>query len=281
MLFIIIFLWALNISYSNNSRINEFNNISESSKEFKELTKEKELWKATENIWFKIIDWIRYIFTWVLIILIIYAWIQMILSQWTDDDQLSKAKRSIWYAIVWMIFINFPMEIYKWLVSDRGWWIITIVNIDIFKNIVKNILTAIEIVIAWIAIFILVYEWIKLIVNSRKEEEAIKNAKQKIIRIIIALISIWFIEIWILFLKTWDIENSTSIFQSIANLALYAAWPIAIFFIALAWYYYIFSNWDDEKVKKWKNIIINTSIWIIILLCIYVLLNDISLLNFN
>jgi hypothetical protein len=61
-----------------------------------------------------------------------------------------------------------------------------------------------------------------------------------------------------------------------SNLALFFAWPIAIFFLTLAWYYYITSNGDEERVKKAKAIVINTVIATLILLASYTFLLDLQ-----
>ena len=217
-----------NISFAEN--IKWFNDIKNVNNE------EKTLKDTIESTWWKIIDWVRYIFSAVLITLIIYSWVRMVMSMWTDDDSLSKAKRSFRYALIWIL---------------------------------------------WVSIFILVLEWIKLITWARNNDNAFDKSKWKIKWVVLALIFLWFIELWKSFLWSWSIDElSTNIFSQVANLALYISAPIALFFLTLAWYYYIFSNWDEGKTKKWKNIIINTSVWVVILLCLYVLLNDISLLKF-
>ena len=52
------------------------------------------------------------------------------------------------------------------------------------------------------------------------------------------------------------------------------AWPIVIFFLTMAGYYYITANWDEDKVKKWKNIVVNVLLATAILLISYIFLND-------
>lgn len=234
----------------------------------------KNLSEATITAWIKIIDWFRIVFSAILVLFIVYSGIQMVLSMWTDDDSLSKSKKSLWYAIIWMIFVNFPIIIY----NSIYWWDNLFLNVEWFKVLFQNLLTALQILIGWIAVFILVYEWIKVI--TKHKDDALKNAKSKIRWVITGLIFLWFIEVWKIFLRSWEITQASWIFKSLANLVLYISWPVAIFFICLAWYYYIFSNWDEDKTKKWKSIIINTSLWVILILCIYILLHDISLLNF-
>lgn len=244
------------------------------------LTSETNLWEAVKDVWFSAIDIVRYVFSGVLLIFIVYAWAQMIMSMWTNEDDLSKAKRTLRYSIIWIAFLNFPIAIYNWL---SGAWFSSsylFVAESNFKEIVNQIAFFLEILVWAVAIFIVVLTWIQLI-TSRWREEKITEAKNKITWVIIALIFIWFIEIWKSFIFSWNMETWTKIFSTMANLALYLAWPVALFFLTLAWYYYIIAAWDEEKTKKWKAIVINTLIAVAILLCSYVLLNDISTLDFK
>lgn len=273
-IWIFLFFSIFSLQTANWESIDWLNNV----RNTQIIIKDENIWETAKKTWYNIINWFRVVFSGILILFIVYAWIQMVMSMWTDDDSLSKAKRSLWYAIIWIIFINFPIDIYEsiyWKSSSN-----LFINSNVFPKLLNNILTAMEILIWWIVIFILVLEWIKLIVKSREEEESFKNAKSKIRWVIIWLVFLWFIRVWKNFLISWSINEAWNIFNALANLALYIAWPTAIFFLCLAWYYYIFSNWDEDKAKKWKTIVINTSIWVILILCIYILLIDISLLKF-
>ncbi|RAL57856.1 hypothetical protein BLD25_00675 [Candidatus Gracilibacteria bacterium GN02-872] len=248
----------------------------------KALSNYKDLENASQDVGFKVINWFRWVFSGILLILIIYAGAQMVMSTGTDDDQLSKAKRTIWYSIIGLIFINFPLEIYRAIKYEgtSGTGNLFIYE-ELFRKVLTNILRAIQILLAAIAVFVLVYEGIKVITNS-KDSEALKQAKDRIVWVIIGLIFIGFIQLWIEFLKgeAGSLGIATNIFSAIAKLALYFAGPIALFFLTLAGYYYIFSNGDQDRMNKGKNIIINTCIGVIILICVYVLLNDISSLTF-
>lgn len=285
-LFFLIIFSLNSINQANSSLfVKEWNiewlNSVAKSKVNDDIIKKWSLKEKSEKIWVKTINIIRWIFSWILVIFMVYAGFEMMNSWWTDDDSLKKAKNSLWYAIIWLIFVNFPVEIYNAIAAQNNntKWNLFIFT-DNFNTIIWDILTAIEYLIWWVAIFILVLEWIKLIANS-KDPEAFKKASKKIQWSIIWLIFLWFIHLWIIFLKSWNLKDwVNNIFEPVANLLLYLAWPIALFFLWVAWYYYIFSGWDEDKTKKWKDIIINTSIWVIIILCIYVLLNDIKLLNF-
>ncbi len=249
---------------------------------------------SVSNIILNILNKIKYIFSWILLIYIVYAWAQMIMSMWTDDEALSKSKRSLWYAWIGLFFINMPWTIYnavKWDKTNISWWIWSswsneinstttnlFVNTDIFNLTLNNtVIKFLEIIIVWIAITIIIISGLKIIA-SRWREEKVTEWKNKIIWAIVWLIFIWFIEAWQKFAYSWKINDWKDIFETIANLALFLAWPIAIFFLTLAWYYYITSAWDEERAKKWKNIIINTVLATAILLVSYVFLYDLMAL---
>lgn len=246
--------------------------------------------ESVSNIAFNILWKIKYIFSWVLIIFLVYSWVQMIMSMWSDEDKLSNAKRSIRYSAIGLFFINMPWTIYnsiRWDKTSVSWGIwnswsndITsstknlFINTDVFVATLNNtVIKFLEIILASIAIIVIIIAWLKII-TSRWREEKITEAKNKIIWSVVGLIFIWFIEAWQKFAYKWDIPSWKNIFETIANLALFLAGPIAIFFLTLAWYYYITSAGDEERTKKWKSIIINTIIATAILLISYVFLYD-------
>ena len=241
-----------------------------------------------KSLWFSILTIIKYIFSWIIIIFMVYAWIQMIISMWNNEENLEKSKKQLYYTIIWLIFINIPWTLYnafntnKWQID---WWINgtfsnpwvdenILINIDTFNQTLNWwIIKFIEISIASIAVFMIILAWIRMI-WSRWNEEQIKESKEKIIWSIVWLIFVWFIEIWKKVIYSWKISDGINLFQTIQNIALFIAWPTAILFLTIAWYYYITSAWDEEKIKKAKNIIISVIIGTIILLASYTFLND-------
>jgi hypothetical protein len=115
--------------------------------------------------------------------------------------------------------------------------------------------------------------------TSRGKDEDMTEAKNKIIWSLVWLVFVWFIESWQKLVFEWKIDDWATIFNTIENLALFFAWPVAIFFLTLAWYYFITSNGDEEKVKKAKNIIINVVIASVILMASHLFLQDLSKLS--
>ena len=250
---------------------------------------------SINNVWLNILTKVKYIFSWVLLIFVVYSWAQMILSMWTDEEQLSNSKRTVWYSMVWLVFINMPWTLYnalRWDNSNVWWWIWSswsneisntstnlFINISNFETTLNDyIIKFVEVMIASVAVLIIVIAWLRII-TSRWKEDQVSESKNKIIWSIVWLIFVWFIEAWQSFAYSWNISDWTDIFKTIANLALFLAWPIAIFFLTLAWYYYITSDWDEEKAKKWKNIIVNTLLGTIILLSSFIFLNDLITIN--
>ena len=230
---------------------------------------------------------IKVIAEWVLIIYLVYTGIQMIMYMWDNEEDLSQAKRQIWYTLVALIFINIPGSIYQALRKDNfgqidgntsgrfaneGWNNLLINNTN-FEWLVNDIVWAMEVAIASLAILTIVYSGIKMM-NSRYDEEKISDVKLRIYWSLIGLAFIGFIEAIKRLAITGDIEEGARTFNALSQFALFFVWPITIFFIVLAGYYYITANGDEERAKKWKNIIINTVIAIVLLLATYTFFGD-------
>jgi len=114
--------------------------------------------------------------------------------------------------------------------------------------------------------------------TSRGREEKMKEAKNKFVYTILALVFVSFIEAWKNVAFGGVIDDGVDLFEALANLALFFAAPVAIFFLTLAGYYYITDAGDEERVKKAKSIIINTLLATIILLAAYTFLLDLATL---
>lgn len=292
---ILLFL-SLILSFSSLFAVN-FNEASEATSKISEVSIAKKTWSMETQIWTitsNVFKTLKIAIGWLLVIYIVYAWVMMIISMWDDEKQLSSAKRSIWYAIVWLLFINIPWTLYRSFSDKRTtdditwsyWDVVTIYNRNIFMNsdyfwtTLGSIITFLEITVVALAIFVFIYNWIKIMV-SWWEDKNMSEAKSKILWSLAWLIFIWIMEVWRNMVFIWDFKWAwQDMFSRLANLALFFAWPVAIFFISLAWYYYITAWWEEEKVKKAKNIIINTALATLILLWMYTFLLDLWTLSF-
>ena len=245
--------------------------------------------QAINTIWFNALTTFKVIIWWLLVIYMVYAWVMMIISLWSDEEKLSSSKRSLWYSIIWLLFVNIPWTLYNaftWKATTDNvtwnfWNVKTIYNRNIFMNtqafwnVVWTILDFLQISIVALAVFMVVLQWVKIMKAMWKDED-VTEAKNKIIWSLWWLIFIWIMVIWRNLVFIWDIDAWRNLFATLANLALYFAWPIAIFFLSLAWYYFITWMWNDDKIKKAKNIVINTFLATLILLWMYTFLLELS-----
>lgn len=148
----------------------------------------------------------------------------------------------------------------------------------VFGNTLNDkIVGFMEIMIFIAAVFMLTLAGIN-VMTSRGKEEKMTEAKNKFIYTILALIFVGIIEAWKRLAFNGNLDDGVNLVQSLSNLALFFAGPIAMFFLTLAGYYYITSNGDEERVKKAKSIVINTMLATLILLAAYTFLLDLATL---
>ena len=237
---------------------------------------------------------IKLVVQWLLVIFIVYAGIQMIVSMWSDEEKLSSSKRQIWYVLIAIIFINVPGSLFDalrpashneiGLKPNQEIFVNKPVNDGIFFNETSfsslfndNILLFFKALLFIGAVVMIIIAGIK-IMTARWREDHIKDAKTKIIYSILVLIFAWIMEAWKYIAFDWNISAWINLFGALANYALFFTWPIAIFFLTFAGYYYITANGDEEKLKKAKSIVINTVLATIILLASYTFLLDLATL---
>lgn len=247
--------------------------------------------KDVQTTWFSILKNIKIVLEWILLIYIVYTGAKMIMSMWSDDAELTKAKTQLWYSLVAVVFINVPWTIFNAIYSEDtsktvwsdastftdSWNTNILINLNLFGDwIFTDIISAIEVFIFIIAIYVIIMAGIKMM-TSRWRDEKVTEAKWKFLYSLFALIFVWFIEAWKQFAVKWDLHLIAGwnwIFWKMMNIALLFAGPTVIIFLTYAWYIYITATWDEDKSKKAKSIIINTVIGILLLLVMVVFLND-------
>jgi len=246
------------------------------------------------NVGFRILTIVKRILMALLVVFMVYTWAMMIMSMGSNEEQLSSSKRQLWYALVALVFINIPGTLYESFYKDGdtsvwdsinawGFWNATTESsgnllFDVFVfgyTLNSQIVLFLEVMIFIAAVFMITLAGISLM-TSRGREEKMKEAKNKIVYTILALIFVGIIEAWKRLAFDGDISDGKNLFESLANLALFFAAPVAIFFLTLAWYYYITSNGEEEQIKKAKSIIVNTILATLILLASYTFLLDLA-----
>lgn len=271
--------WNIDFNFDWKDKI-KASSIDESWSNFEDEVKDK---------WLNILKTFKVIIWWILVIIIVYYWVMMIISMWDNEEMLSSSKKWLWYALLWLLFVNIPWNLYEAFTnkstSDSVTWSLwnvktiyssnIFMNKDVFWDVLWNILTFLQVIIVILAVFVIVLQWINII-KARWKDEDVTEAKNKIIYALVGLVFIWILVAWKNIVFVWDLEAWRDIFTNLANLALYFAWPVAIFFLSLAWYYYITWAGDEDKVKKAKNIVINTLIATLILLWMYTFLLELK-----
>lgn len=248
------------------------------------------------NIGFRILTIVKRVLMGLLVIFMVYTGAMMIMSMGSDEERLSASKRQIWYALVALVFINIPGTLYESFYKDSSTTVGNNINISAFEDestettgnlffdflvfghtLNNQIVMFLEVMIFIAAVFMLTVAGIQLL-TSRGREEKMKEAKNKILYTILALIFVGIIEAWKRLAFGWVISDGVSLFSSLANLALFFAAPVAIFFLSLAAYYLITANGDEERVKKSKSIVVNTVLATLILLAAYTFLLELATL---
>ena len=246
-----------------------------------------------QNVWMGLYKVVKRIVMGLMVIYTVYIGAMMIMSMGSDEEQLSGAKRQIWYMLVALIFINIPEVLFNAFKKDGNATVgnsidgtFTDVSSENSQNLFfdfttlsiglnNQIIAFLEVMVALAALFMITLAGINLIA-SRGREEKMSEAKNKIVYSVLALIFVGMIEAWKRLAFGWNLEEGKNLFESLANLALFFAAPVAIFFLTLAGYYYITSNGDEERIKKAKSIIVNTIFATLILLASYTFLIDLA-----
>lgn len=245
-----------------------------------------------KNIWF----WYLWIAKWVLqgvmLIYLVYAGFMFFYWSIWKEDKLETAKNQIYYSLAWLLFINVPWVLYSlfwdsWWKQADAWvnsewfnaWIETSWNLLVSWNfqlfVENNLLWLLEIVVWIVATFSIILSAYNII-NADWKDDIVTEEKDKIVYSVTALIFVWFMQFFKDAVFTGQQDKIQDLFSSVMNLAIFIWWPIALSFIILAWYYLITSNWDEERLEKAKNIVINSIIWVLILMASWTFLADIN-----
>lgn len=245
-----------------------------------------------KNIWF----WYLWIAKWVLqgimLIYLVYAGFMFFYWSIWKEDKLESAKNQIYYSLAWLLFINVPWVLYSlfwdsWWKQADAWvnsewfnaWIESSWNLLVSWNfqlfVENNLLWLLEVVVWIVATFSIILSAYNII-NADWKDDIVTEEKDKIVYSVTALIFVWFMQFFKDAVFTGQQDKIQDLFSSVMNLAIFIWWPIALSFIILAWYYLITSNWDEERLEKAKNIVINSIIWVLILMASWTFLADIN-----
>ncbi len=247
-----------------------------------------------QSFGFKILWFLKLFISGLALIYLVLIGVYMIVFS-ENEEKIKSQRKQIFYALMGFLFLNIPGLIYiVFLPSDKSGWNLDpignyasttggslIYDFDGFDMMIGDIVGFLRVFIFWIAVVMFTWGFFRLIVSAG-DEEARKQGKNRIIYGAIALLFLAFIEGWSTFVANADFINNSGLKllgSKIFAVAIFFAAPVAVFFLIWGAYYYITSAGDEERIKKWKAIIINTFIATLILIAAVSFMTD--LINFK
>ncbi len=235
---------------------------------------------------FNIASSLKYLFYALATIFFIIITYKILFAENTEEEFWKYKKWIIWITI-WLVVMQlasfFVTAIYDKSVTE---WVFAE---DLISMIISPLIKFLETLAAIFFLWIAIYSFIRLL-SAGWDEEKIKNWKNAIIYAII-----WFFLVkiarflvdtifweynwcesfgswWECIKKVWDLSWFSEIFLNIINWVNWFVAIITVLMIIYAWALILLSGWDEEKLKKWKNIIVYALIWIFILVISYLIL---------
>jgi hypothetical protein len=253
--------------------------------------------KSDSHIWNSTKDWISWIsdlmmniaqslkniFIAIASIYFLIITLRLLFTEWSSDEEFNKFKKWAQWITVWIIVMQisftYVSSIYnKKIGANISEWLI--------NNVVEPLIKLIETAASFFFIAIIVFAFYKIVTSGWDDEKA-KSWKKSVMFAIIGFVVVKLSKFLVeaTYSKTLcNVEWVTSCTnqKSLSDWARIAidvinwlngfVWIVIVIMIIYAWAQIIFSNWDDEKIKKAKTSIIYILIWITLLIMNYLIL---------
>ena len=215
--------------------------------------------------------------------------IKLLIAENTEEESTKFKKWIIWITI-WLMIMQIAYSFTVTLYANSIWEQLAF---DLITNIINPFIWLMEFMASIFFLAIAIFAFYRLVTANWKEEE-ITRAKMSILYAIIWFILIklakvivewvywklecknssiaWFSETITKCISDNNADSLVSYILTIINWANWFIWIITIILIIYAWFNVLFSNWDEEKIKKAKNIIIYIFIGIWLLIINYLIL---------
>lgn len=210
---------------------------------------------------------------------------------YSDDEwTITKQKQQLLYVLLGFLFLNVPTVIYDVFINpDRPslssgevwtnteWWILW--NEGYLKTFSDSLMQFFRVFVYIVAVWLFTWSAFRLL-SSRWKEEYKKAAVNRFLYGSAALLFLGIAEVWLKLISSsefsWKTLLDSQIASQIFNVLFFLSGPVAIFFLILGSYYYITSAWDEDKAKKWKNIIIYTIIATLLLIASFSFVDELT-----
>lgn len=240
------------------------------------------------NLLLKIAKSMKNLFFVIASIYLIVLAIRLLFSSNTEEE-LWNIKKWILWSTVWLMVMQIS---YSFVASIYDKWVSQQTAYDFIKNIIFPLINLLELLASFFFIAIAIFAFYRM-VTSGWDEEKIKTGKMSIFQWIIWFIIIkisWGLvesiygklnceEIWWVITLEWrnciEEANLGSWVQMMTEVINWVNWFVGIatvLMIIYAGWLIMLSGGDEEKMKKWKSMILYIAIWLLILASSYLLL---------
>jgi len=208
--------------------------------------------------------------------------LKLLLAEGSSDEQFWKFKNWFKWITAWIIVMqiaySYVLTIYNQKVNTAlaGW---------IVHNIIEPLVKLLETAVAFFFIWVMIFAFYKIITAWWEEEKA-KQWKMSVLYafmwFIIIKLSSYFVSAtysktlcnldWVQCINEKKLSDNWHIIFTVINWLNWFVWIVVVLMIMYAGFQIIFSNWEEEKVKKARKAIIYIIIWILILIFNYFIL---------
>ncbi len=241
--------------------------------------------EVSRDFGFRIFGIAKLVISWFALIYMVLMGVYMVM--YSDNEEKIKAQKSQFtYTMIGFIFLNVPGILYPLFFSETTsgttlgapptewsgimggiFW-----NAEIMDSTLSNIVSLFEVFVFSVAILVFTW-WLFLMILSAGDEEKVKSGKNRLVYGVLGLLFLGFVKVWgsvIAAGNFWAPAGEIwTLGKRLFSIAIYFAGPVGIFFLIIGAYYYITSGGDEERVKKWKSILVNTLIASLILIASY------------
>jgi len=234
------------------------------------------LFFPSSSWWWIIWDKLRDVSVWLIFIFFLWAWALFVLNA-DDDGELKKAKLNILYLFYWA-FLIFGSIWLLWNVLNvwRDTTTASTTVVSTQNKVIWSILIFFKSAAYYIAFIMMVYYWFKMM-QAQEKEDKIKNAKNWILNIILSLVAIKVLD-YVYFIAQSDsfVSSGSNFMTWVWKILGWILWVLIILVLIYAWSLLITSRWNEEAMKKSKNIIRNVFLWIFVIFLFIVIVYDLS-----
>ncbi len=242
--------------------------------------------ESAKNFGLNILGILRIIISGIALVYLVLIGVYMIIGS-DSEEKVKTQRQQIIYALIGFLFLNIPSLVYTIftpglangsIASVDNWsntagssvfW-----NTAGFEGLIGNMIAFLRLFVFGAAVLMFTWGLFELLISGGDDEKR-KTAKNRILYGLLGLIFLWFVGLWWQLVAVGDfgyyIPNFTG---TIFALVMYFAAPVAIFMLIWGAYLFITSAGDEERIKKWKSILINTGIATIILLAALSFMTD-------